>query len=811
MNAFLSALLSLFISVFCFFVRPAVVFDASDLTGEVMGGASGFLYGIAEEGVPSADMTDSLRITSVSAKTADGLQHPIGDVAHIASQLLSGGAAEYIVVYLQDTYATWYYDDAAITEMKKIGEYDYLDYLETVYFPQIRETVEKMKNTPYADKLVYCLYNECDNGVWFGEWNDDGNGGGWNGFGDEGRQTFYDAWKRTYDYVKTLDPDARFGGPGYMEYSAEKLDGFFAYCTENACMPDALIYHELQDRSVYDWQAHVRELHGIEAKYGIPETLPVIVTEYGRMQDNGDPCEMTKYIVQCETTKVYAEQAYWLLSNNLSNTCADYNTPNSAWWAYRWYASMRGQTMNYKICDPTHADMGKAIKENRELRYQEFMAVGSLTDEKDRIEILAAGADYDGKIKIKGLKSTALYGEQVKITVERAAYQGLAGEVFAPEIITTYTQKCGASVSVPLKGMNGESTYHITVEPAEQSETKFINEDLYTRYEFEHGTLLGAAYTYDSAYATTGETEGMVGGMENEGDGVELKIKVPADGEYELRIVYGKAADGLRAEERRDAKVHFSLNGDGRVLSLPNTVRSEYTAALTLTERLTQGENTLRFTHGDGTYVLDSLLVRRAQTPDNIYFETVPDGNGRTLAVAPHDGYYVLNGEKDVFLKRGVNFVGEAISSLSVSEKEPPKVVTAAEMTLTGSAKLVTDDGETAYIDGISSAGGTLSFPVTAETAGKYNIVLCYASGRENGAHAYNIDLVEDFVTVCVNGEKQKNVYCRNTCSFYAYTTVAFTVDLPAGESVISLSNDGALTFNGGDTFAPRIAWVKKF
>lgn len=810
MSAFLASLLSILVSVFCFFFPPTVSFDAKDLTGAVLGGASGYLYGLSEDGVPSAELTDALDITTVSAKTADGLQHPVGDVAHVAPQLLANGDTEYVVVYLQDTYSTWYYDDAAITERKKSGAYDWREYIETEFFPRIRETVEKMKDSAYADKLVYCLYNECDNGVWFGEWNADGNGGGWHGFGDEGRRNFYEAWRLTYDFVKELDPHARFGGPGYMDYNTEKTEGFLSYCAENDCIPDVLIYHELQDRSVYDWQAHVRDLHEIEARCGVPEDLPVIVTEYGRMQDNGDPCAMTKYIAQIETTKVYGEQAYWLLANNLSSTCADYNTPNSAWWAYRWYADMRGQTMNYKIFDPTHADVGKAIKEKRELRYQEFMAIGSLSDEKDRIDVLAAGADYSGKIKIKNLKDTALYGKLVKITVERAAYQGLAGAVAAPELVTSFTQKCGACLSIPMKGMDRTNAYHIRVVPAAEKEAKSVNDNLYTRYEFENGTLLGAAYTYDSAYATTGDENGMVGGMEQPGDGVEVKISVPSDGEYELKIIYGKAADGLPAEERRDAKTEFSLDGEPRLLSLSNTVRSEYTGALTLIEPLTAGTHTLRFEHNDGTYVLDSLLVRRAEPAEKIYFDAFADENGKFLAVAPEDGYYLLNGGETVFLRRGVNYLDGEISSLTPAGI-PLRPVSAADMTAEGGARLVTDDGEIAYLDGISSSGGAVSFPVTAERAGKYSLVICYATGRENGAHAYNIDLVEDFVTVGVNGEKQKNVYCRNTCSFYTYTTAVCEIDLPAGESVITLSNDGALRFNGGETFAPRIAWAGKY
>ena len=98
MNAFLASLLSILVSVFCFFFPPSVTFDAKDLTGEVMGGASGYLYGLSEEGVPSSELTDARDITTVSAKTADGLQHPVGDVAHVAPQLLANGDTEYVVV-----------------------------------------------------------------------------------------------------------------------------------------------------------------------------------------------------------------------------------------------------------------------------------------------------------------------------------------------------------------------------------------------------------------------------------------------------------------------------------------------------------------------------------------------------------------------------------------------------------------------------------------------------------------------------------------------------------------------------------------
>ena len=78
---------------------PTIIFDAAELTAPVSSRASGFLYGLAEENVPDALTARSLDISSVSQKVIDGLQHPIGDVDHVAENLEK---CDYIVVYLQD-------------------------------------------------------------------------------------------------------------------------------------------------------------------------------------------------------------------------------------------------------------------------------------------------------------------------------------------------------------------------------------------------------------------------------------------------------------------------------------------------------------------------------------------------------------------------------------------------------------------------------------------------------------------------------------------------------------------------------------
>lgn len=818
--------LPLYMGISAGMLMPTVRFDAGNLTGEVTNGASGYLYGIAEDGVPSHNMVESLDVSSVSAKTQGGLQHPIGEVGDVAPSLLRTGHCDYIVVYLQDMFSTWYYADGDITEMKKNGTYDWKEFLTGTYFPLVEKSINEMKDTGYADKLVYCIFNECDNGVWFGEWATDGENG-WHDWNEQGQKNFYEAWKMTYDYVKSLDPDAVIGGPGNYEYSSWKTDAFLKFTTENNCTPDVIIYHELGDRSIYDWESNYNDLLAIEEKYSVSTDTPVIITEYGRMQDNGNPNTMLKYIVRTENTKVYSNQAYWLFADNLCSTCADYNTPNSAWWVYRWYTSMQGQTMKSEIDDILHSDLGKAVKEKRDLRYQQFMGLGTITDEKDKLDILVSGADYKGRVLVENLSNTALYGKNVEVRIEAVTYQGILGKVYEPEIVKIYSEKCGKNLSVSLD-MDGDTSYRITVTPAEDIEES-ENDNLWVRFEAEHGTLLGDAYTYDSAYATTGEVNGMVGGMEKEGDGVEMKITVPEDGHYQFRIIYGKANDGQTSADRVSAEVKFTLDGEESVLSLPNTIRSEITSTYDFGGELKKGEHTLKFAHQKGTFVLDSILMRKVEFPESVYAEKDDDRENTYLAVVRKDGYYKLtvdtdglfdidgaevtitNGEAFVYLRHGLNFIGtpeNAVIDISADYNIAiqPEGIQASDAEVSDGAEIKPAGFD--YITGISSEGGKAEYKINAPEKGTYKLTIAYSNNRENGVHSYNVDLVEDFITISVNGVKSENLYCRNTYSHDTYTTVTTNIDLNEGENILTFSNDGANKFNDGITYAPDIASI---
>ena len=808
---------------------PTVTFDASQLTGNVTSGASGYLYGVSEDGVPSYNMTESLKISSVSAKVKNGLQHPIGEVSHVAPQLIKDDSFDYMIVYLQDIYKTWYYDHENITEQKKNGTYNYKEYLQNDFFPAIKNSILEMVNSEYADKLVFCMYNECDNGIWFGHWDEKEQ---CNVFSKEDYQTFNDAWKMTYDYVKSLAPNVLIGGPGTMNYRHFKLDNFLSFTSKNGCTPDVIIYHELSDDSIYNWEANVKDLKKIEKKYGISTDLPIIVTEYGRMQDNGNPNIMLRYITKIENSKVYANQAYWLMANNLCNTCADYNTPNSAWWVYRWYSNLDGQTMNVRVSDFFHCDFEKAIKGLREFRYKNFLGVGTLSDEKDSLQMLITGADYDGRVKVKNLDKTNLFGKTVKVTVSQITYHGISGRVYNPEIVKSYTAKCEEELVFDMTDINSDTAYKIDVSLCEKEEKPFENNNLYKRYEFENGTLLGEAYTYNSAYGTTGEENGMVGGIEKEGDGVELTFDVPEDGEYELKFIYGKANDGAVPSDRISAKAKLTLDKEEETLTFANTIRSEITDEYTKTAILTKGTHSVKFMHGEGTFTLDSMLVRKTEK-EKIHFEKDSVRDNSFLVISPNDGYFEIttdketklsvdgakaktdeNGNAAVYLRRGLNYIditGKA-SLVRVSKStNAGKSITLdiSKAKLFDTAKIETNKASSlSYITGISSDGGKAEYVIDMPRGGTYKLNILYSNNLENGVHDYNVDLVESYVTISVDGFKQQNLYCRNTYSDDTFITVTTNIELQKGENFVSFTNDGAKLFNGNTAFAPNIAKI---
>lgn len=817
---------------------PTLTFDVQKTTGPVTSGASGYLYGLAENGVPSAEMCESVDISSVSQKAIDGLQHPIGDIDHVEEMLI---ATDYNVVYLQDAYDTWYYMHDAIMQQRADGTYDWQKFLNVDFLPKVRETVGKLSAKDYSEKVVYCLYNECDNGVWFGETRatDDpyNKFGVWAEYNALGRDNFNSAWKQAFAVAREVDPDCLIGGPGFCDYDHDEIEHFLRYCVENNCVPDVMIYHELHDDSVYYWQDHVDDYRQIEEDLGI-EDLMIIVTEYGRMQDNGYPGKMVQYITKIENSKVYANNAYWRLSNNLNDVCADDNSPNANWWLMRWYADMAGETLASTSHDLFKSDFERSVRKRKSLDHQGFMGIASLKNQK--ITAVCGGRSGEAEIVFDNLKDTAFEKETLLITVEETVYKGLYGIVNNPVVIRQYiTDQKGNQLVINMKDMDEANAYHVTVEIAgdklPQTDPRPV------RYEFEHGSLIGNAYLYDSYCPTSGETMGMVGGMENIGDGVKLNINIETAGDYQLDFVYGNSNDGEFTENGRqdpDDRTHTIVNllidGVEQIVALPNTIKSEYTSCYSLQYMFTEGEHEICVMHNTGTYVLDSLVVSEFEEDEPIALiadaDRTANGIVSFLAVAPHVGYYsvysdasettfyvdgctAVTDEKGiaiVYLRRGLNYLDfaceQAVNMVVTPTDTTHGIVLSVTDATLENAKLQTDKNGVCYIDSMLCNAASATFTVQTEKAGDYRVTMLYANNDEGGVHDYNVDLIERFVTVTVNGEQPQNVFCRNTYSWETFKTVTFNVYLEQGENTILLSNDGSIRFNGNETYTPFIS-----
>lgn len=832
--------------------RPKTTFDFAQKSVEIKGGASGFLYGLAEPDIPTKEMAESIGISTLSTKTLGGLQHPIGDVNQVADTFLSAGGKE-IIVYTQDMYDTWYY------------QFDSLEQ----YHERVKQTVTETAKKPYADKVVYCIYNEMDNGQWYGDFKE-----------YENRIKTYEAWKATYALVRSIDPNAKIGGPSYCNYTSAYIREFLEYCKAEDCLPDTMIWHELGKSSLYMWEEHFADYDTICTELNI-EKIPVCITEYGLMSTNGIPGESVKWISRIESVKCEGCVAYWRLANNLSDVAADDTTPNSNWWAYFWYNAMRGETVQSTSKDLFQSNMGKFLTcQSKSLKYSGFTGLAAIDEKNGEIQILAGGSNRSSDIVLENLSATDTFknATSVCVTAEYVDYKGLSGAVYTPK--TAFTRICPVTdgkVTIALNDILYTQCYHITVTPTGNTSDTAAEFEADTaksmhRYEAEEAKCFGTAkVTKDIAYAAS--EYALVKANSTENSGVEFSVDVLEDNTYKLDLIYGNGANGTQYDKdgtvtekgiRNDVALTVTVDGEENAepLLLPSTIKDDYTDCVSVLAELKAGKHTVRFTlekqteDFERTVSFDFLDVTANVVSDN-YIETVSSditkNTSKLICITDTDTYYsvqfsaptaptelTLNGctlhdaafakTNDgnyrcvLFLRRGVNSIelnspdAKAIAAhlFYGDENQSSTAFSAETFALTGNARVETTvrsteipsylRAQTQYVDGIASdTNGTASVSYTAPKDGYYQLTFTYTNNEEGGAHDYNVDLVERYITLTVNGENQGNYYFRSTYSWEIFKSKTVTVYLHAGENVISYTNDGSYQFNGKTAYAPRI------
>ncbi|MCD8049578.1 MAG: discoidin domain-containing protein [Clostridia bacterium] len=618
--------------------------DMSQKTGAMRHGSAGFLYGLGSDGTPSATLLTPLKPGTAVQKAPDGLQHPTGDVLDVADTFISAGG-EQVQIYLQDIYALWSYEYTGIDDyLEKIAE----------MVPKIVEL--RNSDESFAGKLVYIPFNEPD-GIWYTNINSS----------TTVQDTFNADWKAAYNLIRSLDPDALIGGVSYATYQSNAMRSWIKFCVDNDCEPDYITWHELQTDKLSSFTSHLAHYRALEEEFGMTER-EIIINEYAPQADCSVPGKLVNWIALFEENKVSGCLPYWHNAGNLNDIAADNNEPNGAWWLYKWYGDMSGETLSVTTSTSRDALYGLA----------------SIDDNKKSANVIFGGVDGETSIVLENIDETAPFdgASAVDIKVEATywtAYHGVAEE---PTTLLSGTfAVIDGAVTVTLD-TEATAAYNITVTQAaspERAGIVYYGSERVT-YEAEEAVIYGNAYSNSTptTYAYSGDAR--LSGIQSSSDGYNLTFSVSKDGYYKMDIVYGNGY-GLNTSDTDannpqtlSASLRFD-NGARETILLENTLRDQMQGMYSDYVYLTKGQHTLSVrgtSDNEGSFSNDcvSFTYCGAEEPvfDSVYeaelgdFNILLDNTSTTLTTESSlsgysaSGYITGLSEKSVRMGGGVRF-----------------------------------------------------------------------------------------------------------------------------------------------------------
>lgn len=333
-------------------VNAKLVVDVSEQQGDILHGAGGFLYGIADEEVPTSNTVVPLKSKVLCTGTMLTTEHPYGDAEMVAEQFLEDGG-EQVMMYLPN-----YYGYAlGVTANYK----DYAKLMETKIVPHVvqwKENWTKKHGVTDGKPDALAQRIDIDKAIIYLPINE--------GAPRVGTDDFGVAWLEYYNAIKKSDPNATIGGTNDFSYNAAfgtypgegrayVLEDFMPFCIKNNCMPDIFTWHELDTfdmRDMLGHKAHYEKVwkeswenaiaNGDTSLSKVPETPQVVVNEYATMADCGIPARLINWIARFEDACL----PFWHQANSLNDLASDANEGSAAWWSYKWYSDMSGKLLD---------------------------------------------------------------------------------------------------------------------------------------------------------------------------------------------------------------------------------------------------------------------------------------------------------------------------------------------------------------------------------------------------------------------------------------------------------------------------------
>lgn len=553
-------------------------YDITKTQGEIYHGSTGFLYGVSEANVPTMDLLNALHPKFLVQKAIDGLQHPTGDCARVAPALTSIGV-ENIQVYLQDSYLQWPYEFTGIDDYKE----------------KVKTALHKLTDgKTEAEKSVYnyVLFNE-PNSIWY----------------SNNQEKFFKDWKTIYDLVKSIDPNARIAGPNNSCYDYDWYENFFKYCKENNCLPEIITWHELtggddENASVVSYKDHYNDIQRIINTYYADSNITpkIVINEYAQFENIGGPGSLVKWLSMFEETKVSACMAYWGLANTLNELSADANKPNGAFWVYKWYSDMKGNTV--KLSTYNTLENGT-------------YGLTSIDENNSTIYSLFGGQEGKQTVNINNISLTSKFtgASSVHVKLYKTKFTGHQGFLDAPSVeFDGNLPLQNGNLNIQVDDSNALDAYYAIITPSTGETSKLSDYNkVYTKtYESEDAELLGnAAISKKSGSGDLlSSNRCKVVNINDDNDGVIFDVNAPKDGNYKLNIYYGNKAPNvnpksLEIQENgqnraigKIAKQTLTIdNDDSQIIDYDSTVKEDYISCKTIYVPLKAGNHKLKFTH----------------------------------------------------------------------------------------------------------------------------------------------------------------------------------------------------------------------
>ncbi|GGO06810.1 CBM35 domain-containing protein [Microbispora bryophytorum] len=804
-----------------------VAVDFAQRTGPVHGGATGMLYGLSDPGVPGDPLVAGARPRTVAQKAPDGDQHPNGDALRIADGFFAAGGEE-IVVYMQDVYSNWPYENLGIDD----------------YLAKVGAMVRKVVTERPQDKrkFVWVPFNEPDF-IWYEDWS-------------TMKQKFFDDWKAVVERIRSIDPGARIVGPNEAGYNPGRLRDFLTWARDATCgarsyLPDIMAWHELSRDSLAAYRDHYENYRQMERDLGVGP-LPITIDEYGNRRDMSVPGQMVQWITMFEDTKVDADMAFWTYAGNLSDHAVRTRQANGAWWLLKWYADLTGQTVRATPPQPGVPDTVQAL--------------AAVNPSVRRGTVLVGGGAAPVRLDVSGL-DPAIFGKQVDVVVSRTTWTGYEGDALQPPVVAaTRTTLRDGTLRVDLPGGDVMAAYRVVIVPASGG-APAAGAPWSVSVEAESATLTSAqAYDQNTTadpqlYATSGKRD--VGSMNRAGSAVTFPVTVPRDGRYRLGIFQGaNKAPGRHAlfvDGALDQIVQYSA-GLGWTYRGRTDVEVELTAGVHELSLRAGADGTALLPGSDVT--LDKFDLTELTGPERAAYPAdearlsggagvTREGRGAAVtlggaaratffAAVSEDGYYDLTfsyeaaeaGSLDVrvdgrriaglravrpgegasrarvHLPAGVSVVevggpaGLRLRGLTTVRAEEADAavhrIEAEHAQRAGTARVVAVPATSgsnasggAYVSGLGDgAANTLTLIRPAGFGpGEYVLVAHYANADRNTGHPYNTDVISRFLDITETGGATTRGVFRHSYAWDNFWSQATPLTLTTASGALVLGN----------------------